>query len=522
VNIVNSQEHTDRVADVLVRIREKGARIWLEDGQLRYRAPKGVLTQSDIEGIRASKDAIVSLLARTGGGKYTDLRPESQQRVYRAPLTFSQHAHWQLYELNQRPAMRHIASVTRLRGQVDMGALRMCVAEVIRRHDSLRTRVLNIGGIPTQEVSESVHCDLVMHDLAALSEEHKSAEINALVARLALEPIDMAVDPLLGINLLALGKAEFVLVVAMEHIISDLVSMNIFLRELFTAYRQVVNGLGMSLPSIPVQFSDYAFWQRNSHSSWLERHGSYWSECVARCPRSRFPVDHDLRTTDRTGWGTVPFRIGKSLKAELRDWCRQRKTTVVMGVLTAYVGLVLRWCGTSESVIRYESDGRGDAQIENTIGFFASTLYLDTLLLDDDTFLHLTNRVIAAYCVAHDRADCSYLAALTPRPEFTRNTFFNWVPQGLKSGLSDMDGLVDVSAESPVTLANAMSKKLELDLEPGVLLCDGEDEIVGSIYFPMGRFSAATMARFSRNFLLFTETLVKNPERRVNDVLLIG
>lgn len=520
MNSANSQLSMDRIADVLGSVRKKGVRLWSVNGQLHYKAPKGALTQEEIERLRVSRGQIVALLERATGAETAESRLAPRPRFDRAPLAFSQLAHWHLYRLSERRAIRQIASATRLHGRLNIDALQKSVAEIVHRHDALRTRIVVCDGIPIQEISESSDCEPTMDDLTALSESFREVQVKRQIEQLIVEPIDVSVGPLFGIRLLRLRDDEHVLIVAMEHMISDAFSMNILLRDFFTVYMQALKGRTFSLPAIPVQFADYAVWQRNAQKSWIEKHGAYWNECLTGCQRLRFPEDQRLQTATRLGWGTVSLQIGRNLKAELREWCRLRRTTLVMSVFTAYVGLVLRWCDVSSAVIHYVTDGRVSPKIENTIGFFASVLYLRIGLLEDDNFVDLMNRVTEEYCKAYEHADYSYMAAQAPRPEFTRNTGFNWVPQGSKIDLSDLDGSEDAITCSPIRFAHPMVRNLELDGEPFVLLFDADDEIVGDVYFPVNRFSVDTMERFGRNFLVFIRALLRQPEKRVKDIVL--
>jgi hypothetical protein len=516
-----SDELTVYITDVLRSISKKGVKLWSANGQLRYKAPKGALTQEDIERLKLLRGQIVSLLEQSARAEGNAQTREPRTQFHRAPATFSQLTHWHLYQLRNRPAIRQIASATRLRGRLDVDALRRSAAQIVHRHDALRTQIVVYDGSPTQAIYESGNCELQVEDLASLPEDLRELAILRSIERLILEPIDLAEDPLLGVLLLRLRADENVLIVAMEHMISDAYSMDIFLRELFTAYIQASKACTFSLPAISVQFDDFAIWQKSTHTSWLEKHSGYWTEHLAGCQRLRFPGDKALSTATRSGWGAVTLHIGRDLKKELRDWCRVQHTTLVMGVFTAYVALVLRWCNAPETVILYQTDGRVSPRLENTIGYLASVLYLRISLAQNGTFIDLLNQVIEEYCNAYEHADASYMEAQVPRPGLTRNTLFNWVPQDGRNYFSVLDGTEDAVACSFVPFEHPMRKNLERDTEPFLLLYDIDEEIAGSIWYPLNRFSNDTMDRFGRNFLVFIRALLKDPKERVKDVLLL-
>jgi non-ribosomal peptide synthetase component F len=205
-------------------------------------------------------------------------------------------------------------------------------------------------------------------------------------------------------------------------------------------------------------------------------------------------------------------------KGELRTWCRLNGTTLVTSVLTAYVALVLRWCNVSEVVIPYTTDGRVNHKIAHTMGYFASTLYLHITLLEGDHFVDLMKTVTKAYCTAFEHADASYLATRASRPDFMRNPSFNWVSQATTHEMADSFGAGQTLEGSPIPFEHPMLKHLTLDNEPGILLYDGEDDITGTVSFPLNRFVQFEMENFAHNVLRLIETLIKQPTRRVDDV----
>jgi hypothetical protein len=516
----NISEATGDIANVIGYVRGKGVRLWLEDGQLRYKAPKGVLSREEIERLRESSREIVALLECSPGATVTEpeldlgLGPKSNH----APLAFSQLAHWNLYQLSRRPAIRQIASATRLCGRLNVDLLRECIAAMVDRHAALRTRIVLLNGIPTQEISEACNYVLEVRDLTAMPRTQREIEVKKVIDQLILAPIDPGVDPMFGSSLLKLTESEHVLIVAMEHMISDAYSMGILMRDLSNAYTQRLSGSYPSLPAIPVQFAEYAAWRRNTQGLWTKRHSAYWNERLAGCGRLRFPQDTRFEASSvAAGWGTIPLRISKSLRAELHTWSRLNCTTPVMSIFSAYVGLVLRWCNASEAIFQYQSDGRISAKVTNTMGYFSSPLSLRVELREDDHFVDLVRRVTEEYCQAYEHADYSYLEAQVPRPDFTRNCCFNWVPAA-----PNLDFAAAASLTwSPMSFEHPMLENLERDSEPFVLLFETENEIDGAVSFPRTRFSARTMECFTHNFLMFITELIRKPDKRPKSMLLL-
>jgi hypothetical protein len=503
------------VAVVVGHVRRKGVKIWSQDGQLRYRAPRGVLTPEEIARMSASRREIIALLESE---QRPTSRPGPRQEFARAPLTFSQQNHWQLHRLGERTGVRQLAAAIRLRGRLQFDVLEDCYAELVRRHEALRTRIVTMDGAPVQLISETGPTTLDTHDLQGVSPAAQESEIAALIAGLIMQPIELHSDPLFAVQLARLHADDHVLMVAMEHTISDAFSLDVLLRDLFTLYVHATQGCEHRLPPIPVQLADYASWQRQEHPSWLLKHGAYWAERLAGAERLRFPEGRTGGVPDRVGWGTVPLVIDSQLKAELNEWCRQRHTTAVMAVFTVYVAAVMRWCDVSDAVLRYQTDGR-TPEVENAIGYFAAALHLRVRLTADATFLDLLDTVTQEYCNAHEHADDSYIDAQLPPPPFTHNGRFNWVPHGAANSLLQLEQ-VGISA-SRLPFEHPLLKTYEKDSEPVVLLYESATEISGGVHYPLSRFSDALMQRFGSNFSHFLRVLLQQPGIRVSQLPLV-
>ena len=513
---------TDEIGGLLSYIQEKGVKLWLQDGQLHYKAPKNALSQKDIETIRLAKGQIVSLLQERSSDSADGATLQHYRWRNRAPLTYSQMTHWRMYELNHRPSLRQIAAATRLRGSLNIGILEEKLAHMVLRHEALRTRVILADGTPVQEISDSSDFEFEFDNVSCYNHDIGEVTLERRIQSFIIKPINLASDSLFGVLLLRIRKDEHVLVLAMEHSISDAFSMCILLRELFTTYAQALRQQALSLPPISVQFPDYARWQEQAREAWIEHHGSYWKDRLAGCGRLRFPADGtSLLGEASAGWGTVSIHIGKSLKHELSEWCRVRKTTLVMAVFTAYVALVLRWCNAKDAVIQYQTDGRTDPKFENTIGYFASVLYLRVQLLDSNNFVDLLDRITREYCNAHYHADSSYMESQSPKPAFTHNSWFNWVSRGYRTDCLDTVGLSNLISCTPVDFDHPMLSNMRRDGEPIVLLFDGSEEIQGGVCFPLDRFSNGNIERFAANFMMVLEKLLRKPEEWVNDFVLL-
>src|SRR3569833_179123 len=510
------KDSIDHTLDLLDRVRFKGVRLWVQGERLHFMAPMGAISSQDMALLSDLKEQIVAFLSRAPGVQLVEPAAVDCAVADRVPVTFTQLAHWNTYQLGHRQSLCLVASATRISGRLDVELLQKSFAEVIRRHDALLTGMDICDGAPEQEIRRSAQRASMLEDLDALERGTGDIDLRRYIQEKILTPVDVVKDPLLKVRLLRVHREEYILVVAMEHLISDAVSLSNSLRELFTAYAQLQRGVAVSLPPVPLQSSAFAAWQSVAHKEWMNNHWEYWDARLSGCRRLRFPTDSDRRDAASHGWGTVQIRIDSRLKGELLEWCRQKRTTFVLSIFTAFVALVMRWCNVSDTVILYETDGRISERMASAVGYFAFPLYLRIQISESDTFSDLLRKVQLEYCTAYEHADSSYMQAQLPRPDFTRNTCFNCVAHDANSVGSELDARYiecsDVQFEHPIL------NSLELDIEPFGVLRDRGQTMEGAVQFPRDRYGQDTMARFGREFLRFIQLMISDSQHRLNSL----
>lgn len=503
-------------AALLGSVQGKGVKLWLENGQLRYEAPLGTLDQREMQRLKASRNELIAFLEETRGASSLGPRAEPRRPVL---LAYSQLAHWREHRLEERPHVRQIAAATRVRGPLSIATLRHSISEVVRRHEALRTQIVFREGSLAQVVHPAREYELQIDDMTALPRQGRlDDEVQHAIERHILEPVNVLTDSLFALRLLKLAEDEHVLIVTMEHIISDGFSRGLLLRDLWNGYAQLASGASVALPEVRIQLADFASWQRTTERTRLIRHSAYRQERLQGFGRSIFPDEAtSLAGEHRPGWGSVPVRIDREVTAALRERCRALRTTPAMAAFSAYAALVLRWCRQSKAVIRYQTDGRTLPGIENTLGYFASPLYLRLGARDGDSLDDLTQCLTEELCDAYEHIDYGYMDAQPERADFLRTCAFNWQPRKFTREAAG-DGAIVCS---PIQFAHPMMKSLERDAEPTLMLFDGADEILGTVYFPSQRFSHATMQRFARNFPLFVTALLERPQTCIADLRLV-
>ena len=268
------------VESLLSALRRSGVRLWIEGDDLRYRAPKAVLSRLELDELRRRKSEIVDflqhardLVGRTAPPLVARPRPE------RIPLSYAQERLWFLEQLGLVGSAYHVATAIRLEGALDVGALERGIGEVERRHESVRTRFAAVDGQGVQVIDEPQPYRLEVVDLSALGPRAGPGEAQRLAQAHAAERFDLATGPLLRVKLLRLGAEHHVMLVNMHHIVSDGWSMGVMVREIGALYGAYAAGLSSPLGDLAVQYADYALWQRDwLAGEVLARQVGYWKE----------------------------------------------------------------------------------------------------------------------------------------------------------------------------------------------------------------------------------------------------
>jgi hypothetical protein len=505
--------------DLVASVRRRGVHLWAEQGALRYRAPRGALSPQDKARLAAASVEIAMLLDQP------IVRPTLQRRAPsdRVPLTVPQLVHWHMNHLAERPTRRSVTSATRLRGVVDLSLLRASVDITVRRHEALRTRIRILEQMPVQHVDEGLGYQFEIVDLTGVSEDLRDARLEQLIQDLILQPVRVSDGPMFGVRVVLLRPNELVLIAAMEHSISDAVSNDVLLRDIFQIYEETSHGRVPHLPEIPIQFADYAVWlsKLKMQPRLLSRHRSYWSQRLSSQRRLRFPLDSDVEVERGSPWARVPIKINATLKSQLMEWCRRRRTTLVLAVFTALVALILRWCGVREGVVAYQIDGRANPLLANTIGYFADALYLRVQLREHDTFLGLLENIMEEYCAAQEHALLNPIDEQFGASELVRGTGLNWIPQQSTNALARIEASATLMV-SPVEFTYPLPLDFDADYEPGVVMTDQGSTIEGGVAFPLSRFRVSTMTAFADSLLLFITELVRQPDQRIAEMQLTG
>jgi amino acid adenylation domain-containing protein len=320
------------------------------------------------------------------------------------PLSFAQMRLWLLNQLESSSAY-NVPVVKRLVGELNYSALQKSLNEIVRRHEALRTTFSAIDGQPRQVIASAAELQLEQLDLSQLAPDEREPEARRLIEADGQRGFDLGQGPLVRALVMKLADEDHVLLIAFHHIIADGWSLGVFFNELAILYGACLRGEQSPLPDLPIQYADYAVWQRDYlQGPVLDRQLKYWKQQLSGAARLlELPTDH-LRSSDQSPrGGQESFMLPTDLGQRLQALAQHEGATLFMVLLAAFQMLLSRYCGQEDILVGTPIAGRNRKETETLIGFFVNTLVMRTDLSGSPSFRQLIQRVskIALEAYAH-------------------------------------------------------------------------------------------------------------------------
>jgi amino acid adenylation domain-containing protein len=317
-----------------------------------------------------------------------------QPRDGDVPLSFAQQRFWFVERMGEASNAYIMPQTLRLRGPLHADALRRALDALVQRHESLRTVFPLRGGGPVQHVLPELRIPLPVHDLSALSRAEREREMGRFADAEMETPFDLEHGPVIRARLLRLGADDHVLLLSMHHIVGDAWSLDVLFDELEALYKTYRNGEESQLAPLPVQYADFALWQRaRMQGSALEGELAYWRDRLSGAATLALPTDRPHPPVQSFRGGTVHLDLGAELSTAIREMARKHGATTFMALLAGLNVLLQRWSGTEDVVVGSPIAGRTPRETEGLIGIFLNTLALRTDVSGDPTFAELLGRV---------------------------------------------------------------------------------------------------------------------------------
>ncbi|MDY6951374.1 MAG: amino acid adenylation domain-containing protein, partial [Thermodesulfobacteriota bacterium] len=442
-------------------------------------------------------------------------RPEAEA----VPLSFAQERLWFLDQLEPENPAYNRPFALRLRGPLNVAGLELALSEIVRRHETLRAVFSSAEGRPVQAITPARPITLALRDLSQERDAHQEAQARRLAAQEAQRPFDLARGPLLRATLLRLAREEHVLLLVIHHMAFDGWSATVLLEELTPLYDAFSSGRPSPLAELPIQYADFALWQRQQLKGDLfTTELAYWKDRLADAPPALdLPTDHP-RPAVQTHQGRrkaqcLPAALWRSLKA----LCRQEEATLFMVLLAAFQVLLHRYTGREDMVVGSPISGRSQVDTERLIGFFVNTLVLRTDLSGNPTFLELLKRVreVAMGAYAHQDLPLEkLLEALRLERDLSRTPLFQ-VMFNLEHFPEEAGQAQDLGIEPFAFDSGVCQFDLALEaVETGHgLSCVWE--------YNTALFDDATMSRMLGHYQVLLEAIVADPGQRIGALPLL-
>ena len=443
---------------------------------------------------------------------------ENAVRTKTVPASFAQQRLWFLDQL-EGGSTYNISRATRMKGHLNVGALRQALNAIVARHESLRTSFDSVEGEPVQIIAPFRELKLAIVDLRTLGPQEREAEARRLAALASLQPFNLAQDQLLRVSLFQLNEEEHVLMLTIHHIISDGWSMGVLFRELGILYGTFANGQPSPLSELPIQYSDFAVWQREwLQGDVLEEQLGYWKKQLAGAPAVlELPTNRPRLAIQTFDGAHHQKQLPQRLRDSLNELSRREGATLFMTLLAAFQTLLFRYANQEDIVVGTPIANRTRIETEGLIGFFVNTLVMRTDLSGDPSFRELLGRVREMALDAYAHQDLPFeklVEELQPERSLSHMPLFQtlFALQNAPMSARELAGLD--STDFP--FAQSISK-LDLSLNVG----ERAEGLMLSFEYSTDLFDAATIERMAAHFQTLLEGIVDNPDQRIADLPLI-
>lgn len=429
-------------------------------------------------------------------------------------LSFAQQRLWFMAELEPDNPVYNVPRAMHLRGNLNLEAFREAFRAIVGRHEVLRTVIISQEGNPVQKVTHNSLEDIPLVDLRAFAAAQREVELLRLLRNETRRPFDLSRDLMLRVHLFQMDEEEHVLLLVTHHIASDAWSTRIFVQEVSALYEAFTAGRPSPLSELPIQYADYAHWQRNKlRGPFLEEQLAYWKRQLAGSPPVlRLPTDRSRSQLQTAQGAKQTLLLSRTLIEALKPLIHREGTTLFMALLAVFQVLLHRYSGQDDILVASPIAGRRPTEIEPLIGFFVNMLVLRTDLSGDPTFLDLLKRVRETTLEAYDHQDLPFeklVEELHPERSLNHSPLFQ-VSLAFQNAEAQTLQLSGLTIE-PLEIDTGTAK---LDLLLSIVQQDGG--LCLRAEYNTDLFDEDTIVRLLGHFQVLVEEVVKNPNRRLS------
>ena len=444
---------------------------------------------------------------------------EHADEAFAFPLSFAQQRLWFLHRLEPESSAYNVPLVLRMLGHLEPDALEAALGSLVERHEALRTTFHEEGGQPFQVIHPHGH-ELHIVDLSGLPEATRTREAERFIVDESNQPFTLDEGPLFRTTLVKLGDDEHLLAITVHHIVADAWSLGVLRRDLAAFYRAELENRAPSLPPLPIQYGDFAMWQRELlETERLEVQRDYWKTHLEGAPTLlELPADRPRPRVQTDAGGHVRARFEPLLSDRLKALGREQEATLFMVLLSAFGVLLSRYSGQQDLVVGTPIANRTQAELENLIGFFANTLALRLDLSGNPTFRELLARARETVLDAYGNQDFPFeqlVSELKPERSRSHSPLFQVLFQlqtPLHHGEAELPGL---------NLENVSFERGRAKFDLGLFMSTSEQGLDVSFEYSSDLFDPETVERMLGHLRTLLTAFANDPDQLVENAPLL-
>jgi amino acid adenylation domain-containing protein len=445
--------------------------------------------------------------------------------VFVFPTSFAQRRLWFLDQMSGGHPVYNVATEIEFDWLVAREHFERALQLAVERHESLRTTFGVVDGEPVQVVhpQTSTTTTTTHHDLRALSSLDKEVEYSRIAAEVAGESFDLTRGPLVFARLVWMDAASAIAILVMHHISTDGWSSRLLEEEILLACDGFRRQMPVNLPEVPIQYGDFAVWQRQQVAAGIRDRIEWWRDTLKDAPAAlSLPLDRARPPVTSLDGTTLTFRLPARVSADLQGLCQQAGVTGFMATLAAFKFLLAQHCGASDIVVGTAVAGRDHPRLDRTIGFFVNTIVLRSRVAAPLTFRSLLEQIRTAAMDAYAHQDLPFerlVAELAPDRQLARTPLFQvmFTYDPIDVDESEVDD--DEAAES-LEIGAACEGTAKFDVT--LALSESGNGLSGVLEFNADVFAEATMRTWLHHFSALLERAVANPDAPLTAAALVA
>lgn len=506
--------------ELLSYLEKQDVKLWVkENGKLGYSAPKGVLTQKLFNDLAEHKSEIIAVMEKQRKA-YVPIPSVSRKDM--PDLSFSQKRLWFLDKLEVQSHTYNILLCLKAMGNIHLQALEKSLNQIIGRHEVLRTVFREAEGDdkePFQVILPELNIKPRLTDLSGIPEDARDKSVRKAAYEEAVTPFDLSKGPLIRLNVIRSGKEEHVLLFNIHHIVFDVWSIHLFLKELSIFYKEIVSGIPSVVAALEIQYADFSEWQKKRLEGEAgEDHLRFWKEHLQGVPPfTELPTDRPRPSVQTFAGARRHFEIDAELSDRIKHLSGENNTTLFMTLYAVFAVQLFRYTGKKDIVTGTPVANRNHKQLEPLIGFFLNTLALRFRLTEDLSFTDLLNHVKENVLKAHRHQEFPFeklVDELKTERSLSHNPLFQvmFVFQDISFEGLDLPGL----SCSPFDFGFCVSR-FDLTLHTR----DVGGKLGGFFEYNTDLFDSSTIDRMIGHFQTLIESVVKNPSEKISRLQLL-